>query len=419
MEDRSGWGGYRYHLSEVWTIRPSATQQGGGTDTALPATWHAPALRKERRRFLFLFSDTGGGHRACAEAVREALISRYGKVVSVAMVDIFRELHRFPFDRFPSMWPLMIRGRGRPWGLFYRWSNRPFLARAAHTLFWPYVQGPLLTLLRRYPAEVVVTFHGLPNLSLLWARRRLAPQPFLVSVTQDLVSVHAAFFPPGFAFYFVPTEAARMKAIHWGAPPERVRAIGNPVRPAVVRDAALAQREARRVLGLEGEPWLLIVGSEARLTLRLVAQLARRSPDLRVAVITGRNEALRRRLQAMRLPLRLRVEGFVERMGLWLRAVDLVATKAGPNLLAELFVAGRPAVLYDAIPGQESGNVAYAVEGGAACWAPSPRLAAAAIVRLLEDGVLRRRMGEASSRLARPQAADAVAKAIYRLAEGR
>ncbi len=376
-------------------------------------------MRAERRRFLFLFSDTGGGHRACAEAVRQALQLRYGEGVEVAMVDIFRASRRFPFDRFPELWPVMIRGRGIPWGAFYRLSNHPRLVRTAHAAFWPYVRDSLLALLRAHPAEVIVSFHGIPNLSLLWAWRRLERRPPLVSVTQDLVSVHAAFFPPGFALYFVPTEEARARAIAWGAPPERVQVIGDPVRPSVVRDATLPQTEARRRLGLEGGPWVLVTGGGAGQTVRLLAALARRRAWTRVAVVSGRDEALVRRLRGMRLPLHLRVEGFVERIGLWLRAADVVVTKAGPNTLAELFVAGRPAVLYTAIPGQESGNVAYAVENGAAFWAPSPRSAASATVRLLEDAALRRRMGEAASRLARPQAADVVARAIYRLAEGR
>jgi len=353
--------------------------------------------------------------------VQQALHLRYGEGMEVAMVDIFRASHRFPFDRFPELWPVMTRGWGIPWGAFYRLSNHPFLVRTAHAAFWPYVRDSLLALLRAHPAEVIVSFHGIPNLSLLWAWRRLERRPPLVSVTQDLVSVHAAFFPPGFALYFVPTEEARARAIAWGAPPERVQAVGDPVRPSVVRDALLPQTEARRRLGLEGGPWVLITGGGDGLggMGRLLTLLARRRPGTRVAVITGRNEALRRRLAALRLPLHLRVEGFVRRMGLWLRAADVVVTKAGPNTLAELFVAGRPAVLYAAIPGQESGNVAYAVGHGAALWAPLPRQAASATVRLLEDEALRRQMGEAASRLARPQAADVVAQAIYRLAEGR
>ena len=42
------------------------------------------------KRVLFLFSDTGGGHRAAAEAIRDALLIRYPSDVNVELVDVFR-----------------------------------------------------------------------------------------------------------------------------------------------------------------------------------------------------------------------------------------------------------------------------------------------------------------------------------------
>ena len=40
---------------------------------------------------LFLFSDTGGGHRSATEAIIEALRLEYGDAYSTEMVDIFKE----------------------------------------------------------------------------------------------------------------------------------------------------------------------------------------------------------------------------------------------------------------------------------------------------------------------------------------
>ncbi len=429
MADRSSGGGHRHHLPDVRALRAPAAQSAGGANPPLRGTGQRRAdgavappesAGAGHKHFLFFFSDTGGGHRACAEAVAEA-VAEHGRA-DVTLVDIFRASQRFPFTRFPELWPVISGGRGRAWGLFYRLSNHPLLVRSAHTAFWPYVRRALLTMLITHPADLIVSFHGIPNLSLLWAWRALPHQPPLVSVTQDLISVHAAFFPPGFDLYFVPTETARRKAIGWGIAPERIRAIGNPVRPSLVRDARQPQQQARRRLGLDEQArWVLITGGgDGRGGIaRILSKLARLRAGTHVIVITGRNEALRRRLHALQLPLHLRIEGFVERMGLWLNAADVVVTKAGPNALAELFIAGRPAVLFRAIPGQETGNVTYAVEGGAARWAPTPDAAAHAIIRLLEDDALRRRMGSAARRLARPQAAATVAEALFRLVEAR
>ena len=48
-----------------------------------------PTLRKPH--IVFLFSDTGGGHRSAAEAIIEAVQLMYGKGVTTEMVDFFME----------------------------------------------------------------------------------------------------------------------------------------------------------------------------------------------------------------------------------------------------------------------------------------------------------------------------------------
>jgi 1,2-diacylglycerol 3-beta-galactosyltransferase len=122
-------------------------------------------------------------------------------------------------------------------------------------------------------------------------------------------------------------------------------------------------------------------------------------------------------LQARCSAPNLRVLGFQEQMPLWMRAADILVTKAGPNTLAEAFLMGLPAVMYHAIPGQEAGNPGFVEKHGAGVWAPKPKLAAEAVMGLLADARARNRMAEAARSLARPQAADAIARALWELAE--
>lgn len=47
------------------------------------------------KRILLLFSDTGGGHRAAAEAIRDALLIRHPGEVAIEMIDVFRSYTPF------------------------------------------------------------------------------------------------------------------------------------------------------------------------------------------------------------------------------------------------------------------------------------------------------------------------------------
>ncbi|RMG78415.1 MAG: galactosyldiacylglycerol synthase, partial [Chloroflexi bacterium] len=49
------------------------------------------------KRVLFLMSDTGGGHRAAAQAIIDALKMKYGDQVETTMVDVFK-LMAFPMN---------------------------------------------------------------------------------------------------------------------------------------------------------------------------------------------------------------------------------------------------------------------------------------------------------------------------------
>src|SRR5690349_19574969 len=75
------------------------------------------------KRVLILMSDTGGGHRAAAEAIREAMVRKYGEAVQIEIVDVFRKYTPFPFKYSPEIYPLWIRNGKLMWRAGYRLTN--------------------------------------------------------------------------------------------------------------------------------------------------------------------------------------------------------------------------------------------------------------------------------------------------------
>ncbi|MCD4738822.1 MAG: glycosyltransferase, partial [Anaerolineae bacterium] len=320
----------------------------------------------------------------------------YSTAAQVELVDIFKAVSRWPFPHFPAWWPWMTRLNGGPWRGFYQLTNTPRWAATFSGLLWPYVKAPLQELLHQHPAELLVSFHPVPNYCLARARDSLRMKTALMSVAQDLVSVHAATFAPGYEIYTVPTAEARARAIKCGAEAQRVQLTGAPIRRSFVVVRELSQQQARLRLALppKKETVLFLGNNYGDETLpAIIQQVARRRPHAHLIALTGHNRQLRRRLEDLTLPAPLQLRDFVPEMAHWMRAADLIVTKAGPNTLAEVFVMGRPVILYAAIPGQETGNVRYTVQHGAGCWTPRPAEAASVIVQLLADPVRRQEMG--------------------------
>jgi 1,2-diacylglycerol 3-beta-galactosyltransferase len=285
-------------------------------------------------------------------------------------------------------------------------------------VLWPYAGPSLCHLLAQHPADVMVSFHGVPNAALLLARQKMALcNPFAI-VTLDLVSVHAGWFTPGAHKYIVPTEAARQRALRAGVTAKRILVIGMPTRRSFVEVRDMAQTAARDLLGLpQDRPIVLMIGGGEGMgpLVSVVHAIAERTPDAYLAVIAGRNQALYNALQTLDAPVPVHGEGFVTNIAVWMRAADVLVTKAGPNTLAEAFIAGLPLVLYAAIPGQEEGNVLHVVENNAGVWTPKPQAAANAVMELLAHPARRAAMAACSQALARPHATEEIARHLWDL----
>ncbi|RMF47344.1 MAG: galactosyldiacylglycerol synthase, partial [Anaerolineae bacterium] len=183
-------------------------------------------MTPERPHLLFLFSDTGGGHRSAAEAIIEALHLEYGDAVSAEMVDIFKQYAPPPLNRVPDLYPMMVRVP-QLWGLGYRLSNGPRRVSILHHSTWPYIRRAFRALVRQHPCDLIVSVHPLANAPML--RALGAQRPPFITVVTDLVTTHAFWYERSVDLCIVPTEEARQRALRAGLQPEQVQTIGLPV----------------------------------------------------------------------------------------------------------------------------------------------------------------------------------------------
>lgn len=376
--------------------------------------------RRKIRRYLFLFSDTGGGHRASAQAVKDEIHRQHVDDVIIDMVDVFVEMDRWPFSRFPKYYPSVFGLNGVPWAVAYRLLDSPLASTTLSRIVWPFSRRALCRVLRKHPADVIVSFHSMPNYSLFLARKLLGMHQPLASVTLDLVTAHASWFARGADLYFVPTDRAKARALRCGIRQENVEVVGMPTRRSFAQAATLTQRDARLALGVPLEtPLVLVVGGGEGMGpyADVVRSIVARGPNARIVAIAGRNATLAKELLAIQGPAPLQVEGFVNNMETWMRASNILLTKAGPNTIFEAFLAGLPMVLYAALPGQEEGNVSHVIRNGAGIWAPKPALAADAVVGLLADPQKQQSMAHKSQALARPQATEHIAQRLWGLGD--
>ncbi len=379
-------------------------------------------MGRRARRLLLLFSDTGGGHRSTAYAVAQALQALHGEQAQIELVDVLADYAPWPLNRLDDIYPYMVRLRGWPWAAIYHLSDGPRRVALLTRGCWPLARVALLRLLRDHPADVIVCCHPLLNDPILHTLTKAEVQTSLITLVTDLIGAHSFWFVPGVTRCLVPTEGARWRALACGLPAERVLVTGLPVSPHFVVAAQEDPLAVRRRLGLvPGLPVVLLVsGAEGMGPLRRISRaVANSGVQAQLVVVAGHNERLRAKLAAETWPLPVRVEGFVHNMHEWMRAADLLVTKAGPSTISEALVMGLPIVLSDALPGQERPNVDYVVQAGAGVWAPTPRQVVAAVRELLAPGNLRlAQMAACARAIAQPDAAWRVAETVWAIVGG-
>ena len=365
----------------------------------------------ERPHILFLFSDTGGGHRSAAEAIIEAIQLEFGESISTEMVDVFKQYAPRPFNHMPELYPKIVR-LPRAWGLGYRLSNGNRRARLLTASAWPYVRSSIRALVRQHPSDLVVSVHPLATAPVLRALGEDRP-PFVTVVT-DMVTTHALWYHRMTDLCLVPTEAARNRAVIFGLRPEQVQVAGLPVAARFCQPPG--DREAQRAqLGWPASrPVVLLVGGGDGMgplerTARSIASIGL---PLTLVVVAGRNRGLKARLEAQDWSVPTFIYGFVREMPDFMRAADVLVTKAGPGTISEAFIAALPMLLYSRLPGQEDGNVTYVVSEGAGLWAPHPEQVAADVRAWITRPELRARAAAACRRLARPDSARQIARIL-------
>lgn len=209
-------------------------------------------------------------------------------------------------------------------------------------------------------------------------------------------------------------------------PADRIRITGNPVRQDI-RRGSIAAAEARRGAGLDAERLTLLVlgGSLGARTINetVLAGLSRLvEAGIQIWWQTGRFyfDDVKRRLNASS-SRHVRLVPFIDDMNAAYHAADLVVSRAGALSIAELAVAGKPAILVpspNVAEDHQTRNAEALLKQDAAVLigdAQAGSQLVAAVIALAADVERRNSLSLNISALARPDATSEIVDEVVRL----
>ncbi|KAF7838742.1 monogalactosyldiacylglycerol synthase 2, chloroplastic-like [Senna tora] len=382
------------------------------------------------KNVLILMSDTGGGHRASAEAIRAAFRMEFGDEYRIFVKDVWKEYTGWPLNNMERSYKFMVK-HAQLWKVAFhstspRWIHSMYLAA-----FAAYYAKEVETGLMEYKPDIIISVHPLmqhiPLSILKW--QGLQKKVIFVTVITDLNSCHRTWFHPGVNRCYCPSKEVAKRALQDGLEESQTRVFGLPIRPSFAR-AVLSKDQIREELGIDlNLPAVLLMGGGEGMgpvketAMALGESLYDREADKPIGqliIICGRNMNLQSSLQSLQWKIPVKVRGFETQMEKWMGACDCIITKAGPGTITEALIRGLPIVLNDYIPGQEKGNVPYVVDNGAGVFTRSPKETARIVAEWFSTNSDElKRMSENALKLAQPEAVFDIVKDIHELAQQR
>lgn len=375
----------------------------------------------ERMRILIVLAPLGGGHYTVARALSEACQQLGGSQVEVGILNVFsKACSRFPLTAIPKLYQFFTTDMPILWHMLYRATNSSFGFALAERLAQPFLQRGLRRILLNWQPDIVVLVFPALGRSISWALNAIGSTVPIITVVIDLVTVHVAWLCDASTAYVVATQEAAEACRNAKIPQEHIHCYGLPI-PCEPMQLCLDRTEIRHRLGLDIHiPTVLIMGGAGGVgdIEALVGIFSKMCPSTQLVVITGNNETLRRRLIGRPHSLPCIILGYVDNVGDWMRASDLLITKPGPATVTEAIYADVPMILTEGLP-QELGTVSYLVKHHAAFAATNINDVAKLATELLHNPSQMRVLRQNGEGLLRRNAACDTATLILAMVENK
>ncbi|KAM7275115.1 hypothetical protein ACFE04_016981 [Oxalis oulophora] len=357
-----------------------ASSTGVLVDEGLPLDGVLP---KKPKKVLILMSDTGGGHRASAEAIKTAFNEEFGDEYQVFVTDLWTDHTPWPFNQLPRSYNFLVK-HGSLWKLTYYGTAPRVIHQSNFAATSAFIAREVANGLMKYEPDIIISVHPLMQhvpLRIL-KRKGLLDKIVFTTVITDLSTCHPTWFHKLVTRCYCPSQDVAKRALKAGLKSSQIKVYGLPVRPSFVKPVP-PKAELRRELGMnEDLPAVLLMGggegmgpieATARALSDALYDENLGQPKGQVLVICGRNKKLAYKLLSIDWKIPVQVKGFVSKMEECMGACDCIITKAGPGTIAEAMIRGLPIILNDYIAGQEVGNVPYVVENGCGKFSKSPK----------------------------------------------
>jgi processive 1,2-diacylglycerol beta-glucosyltransferase len=369
-------------------------------------------------RVLILSASSGAGHIRAAQALERAFLDS-GCARDVRHIDALQYASPIVRDIYSKAYINMVNKAPAVLGWLYDASDKPWKNEIRRLAFDRLNTLPLIKLIIDYDPEMIVSTHFLPAELVSWllCRKRINAGHAIVVTDLD---AHAMWLCRHYDQYFVALEETKEHLRRMGVDPHHINVSGIPIDPVFAQFKS--KSELRDKFGLKQDLTTIIIsagGFGVGPMEQLLAALAQMTHPVQVIAMCGKNDLLRKRLEAVSRKssnhLLIKPLGFTTQVDEYMAAADMVLGKPGGLTTAEALSKGLIFVIVNPIPGQEERNSDHLLEEGAGIRCNNLPTLAYKLDTLLGDEERMQAMRVNALRLAHPLAALEIASKLAHL----
>ncbi|MBD3328108.1 hypothetical protein GF340_02270 [Candidatus Peregrinibacteria bacterium] len=322
---------------------------------------HLSNFKKRQKRILILSGTVGQGHMSAANAIKDAIHHCYGYDYTVEIVDIMElisstmnSITKTYYDSTtkyaPSLYKLWHENAGK--------NNQ--VMKLLNQVTYPFALTKIKKLLEDKKPDIIVSTFPIWDYIVadIWKKSRKDAK--LISVITDSIKIHNVYTLGEIDFHIVANKESKQTLLNMDVNENKIKVLGFPVKLAFQK--TINREDVLTSLGLNPKKLTVLflpTAQSYRKNQQIVQTIIKDKRNPNIIIITGRDSKNKPRLEKLTENTNAKVIGWTEKMAEFIKASDLIVTKAGGATTMECIAAQKPMVITSIIPGPEEGNVEF------------------------------------------------------------
>lgn len=324
----------------------------------------------ELKKVLILTADAGFGHRSAAKAIQTAFNEISPNEFEVSLINPLNNKKAPAFLRdSQSEYDRWIKNVPELYKFGYEMSDSPIPVTILETILIVSLYEVMREMLEEYQPDLIITTYPLYQAPIIAVKSIQRIDVPLVTVITDISTIHTIWFNEKADLIIAPNDYVKEDAIEAGVDREKVTVVGIPVNPKIFQIKESKNQLKQKFGWDEKLPAIMAVGGKRVEHFKETVHLLNLSGfDFQLIIVTGKDETLYEEMNDIEWNHKVFRYKFVDTIPEFMKASDLIVTKAGGLIVTESLASGLPLLLIDVIPGQESGNAKFVEDGKAGIW---------------------------------------------------